>query len=186
METDCRKYSGDNCRHYPECWCMVVDRSVKYPFKDAPLCNDCTSIDECGSIGCIREKDTVTDRCNDCKTVDTCNIAGCIGPEFEPCSECSDLFNCPTLGCLTREVVCELDEGCEVDGRIEDCVRCNPVNYEGQTDDYLPGLDGRNESPVNRHGCSYVDCGCEIPCTSDPQKIVNITINGTMNGDIVL
>jgi hypothetical protein len=177
------RIDGKNCSVYPLCSCMGLNRTMY--FDNTPstsLCNDCTTIIECGSLGCEREKSVMTDRCVDCKTPDTCNVGGCAGKILEPCQDCSELFNCHRLGCLMEEsradVCCGDPSDCN-----EDCSYHNedPVDV-GEID-----LDGRNESPVNQYGCSYVDCDCTVPCTSkEDSKVVNITINGDNYGDIKL
>lgn len=97
------------------------------------------------------------ERCSDCDTPDTCNVGGCLEEIYKE-------QNPPELYCCGDPLDCN-----------EPCSIGVPAD-----------LDGRNESPVNRHGCSFLDCDCEVPCTSDPNKTVIINISGTMNGDINL
>ena len=183
-ETDCLKYTDKNCRYYPNCKCMGIDREVKYPFQDKPLCNDCPERLECASFGCLREDPKVSERCSYCNTPDTCNRGGCVlsynDPELALSDQCID--------CLTPNKC--FDEGCVQDaccGDPQDCNEaCNVVypDLDGRNEAcnvVYPDLDGRNEGPKNRHGCSYVDCDCIVPCTSKATTIINIT---NMSGDI--
>lgn len=123
----------------------------------------------------------MTNRCSDCITPDSCNFSGCVNPPNYCFAFCHE----------TCQNGCNYSEGDGSNyndkccGDPSDCNEACAYHNEDPIDVGEIKLDGRNEGPVNKFGCSYVDCSCTRPCWSEPDsKIVNITINGDNYGDI--
>lgn len=153
------------------------------------------------------------DRCYDCVTNDTCDQFGCIHPGrtqdeklgLETCvhgdSQCKRIGDCaekcldkpgnsddyvdPEIALSDQCVDCITPNQCYDKGCIQDIAECcgDPADCNEDCANNVK-LDGRNEGPMNKHGCSYVDCDCAVPCHSKADtKVINININ-TLNGDI--
>lgn len=139
---------------------------------------NCSLYPKCSCTGFFNRENEMKERCSDCKTFDTCNRTGCIN---EIKNSVRDIYTMP----YTKS-----DTDCPLP------ICGTPAICQGgcilkSVEDKAPELDGRNESPLNQHGCSYVDCDCVVPCTSASSDkanttVINITINGDNYGDIIL
>lgn len=142
---------------------------------------NCSRYPHCSCTDFGRKIEGMTkDRCNTCLTPDTCNRNGCIETvlsNLRSIAAPAVKLDCPAPICGTPEI-CE--EACIMNS---DC--CNdPADCNEPCNVVYPELDGRNEGPVNKHGCSYVDCDCDVPCTSKTDTtVINLTIEN-FYGDI--